>query len=63
MTTTTVYIFIMLANTHYSSKTFLPMLNNVSLLGHVSKIVSILLSKLAIVPVLTHRCATVTTDF
>ncbi len=27
----------------------------------VSKIVSILLSKLAIVPILTHRCATVTT--
>ncbi len=36
---------------------------NVSLLGHVSKIVSILLSKLAIVPILTHRCATVTTQF
>ncbi len=37
--------------------------NNVSLLEHVSKIVSILLSKLAIVPILTHRCATVTTHF
>ncbi len=36
---------------------------NVSLLEHVSKIVSILLSKLAIVPILTHRCATVTTHF
>ncbi len=34
-----------------------------SLLGHVSKIVSILLSKLAIVPILTRRCATVTTHF
>ncbi len=31
-----------------------------SLLGHVSKIVSILLSKLAIVSILTHHCATVT---
>ncbi len=29
-----------------------------SLLGHVSKIVSILLSKLSIVPILTHHCAT-----
>ncbi len=37
--------------------------NNVSLLGHVSKIVSILLSKLAIVPKLTHSCGTVTTHF
>ncbi len=34
-----------------------------SLLGHVSKIVSILLSKLAIVPLLTHCYATVTTHF
>ncbi len=37
--------------------------NTVSLLGQVSKIVSILLTKLAIVPILTHRCATVTTHF
>ncbi len=36
---------------------------SVSLLGHVSKIVSIMLSKLAIVPILTHCCATVTTHF
>ncbi len=37
--------------------------SNVSLLGHVSKIVSILLSKLAIVALLTHCCVTVTTHF